>query len=94
MPLHPKLQTEEGRDTMKLSGKPMRARTVGAMRPEEDLIVRMKNEFLEMPGLKLTCRQAQRLFGLDSETCTRLLGRLVELRFLLKRPDGTYLLAQ
>lgn len=94
MPVHPKLQTAEHPDSIKLSGKPMRARTVGAMRPEEDLLVRIKNEFLEMPGLKLTCRQAQRLFGLDPETCTRLLGRLVEIRFLLKRPDGTYLLAQ
>jgi len=94
MPLHPKLHTEEPLNSIKLSGAPMRARSVGVARPDEDLLVRMKNEFLEMPGLKLTCRQAQRLFGLDPETCSRLLGRLVELRFLLKRPDGTYLLAQ
>ncbi|MPY88160.1 MAG: hypothetical protein GEU99_09575 [Luteitalea sp.] len=94
MPLQPKLQTEESPDRIKLSGKPMRARTVGAVRSQDELLVRMKNEFLEMPGLKLTCRQAQRLFGLDPDTCTQLLGRLVEGRFLLQRPDGTYVLAQ
>lgn len=31
----------------------------------EDLIVRISAEYLEMPGLRLTLRQALRLWGLD-----------------------------
>jgi hypothetical protein len=33
-----------------------------------ELLRRIRAEYLEMPGLRLTAPQAQRLFGLDSET--------------------------
>ena len=33
------------------------------------LLMRIKAEFLEMPGLQLTPLQAQRLWGLDAKAC-------------------------
>ena len=43
-----------------------------------DLHVRIRAEFAEMPGLKLTLPQAARLFNLEKDRCERVLGRLVE----------------
>ena len=40
-----------------------------------DALRRVKGEYLEMPGLRLTPAQAQRLWGLDRESCQALLGR-------------------
>jgi hypothetical protein len=54
------------------------------------LLIRVKGEFLEMPGLQLTCVQAQRLWGLDSVTCDRLLTALLDQKFLMLGPDGRY----
>jgi len=54
------------------------------------LLQRAYSEFLEMPGLRLTCRQAQRLWGLDEWTCLRLLESLVDARFLYRLPHGIY----
>jgi hypothetical protein len=45
---------------------------------ECDLHLRIRAEFAEMPGLKLTLPQAARLFNLEKERCERVLGRLVE----------------
>lgn len=55
----------------------------------DQLIQRVCGEFLEMPGLRLTCGQAQRLLGLDNQTCVWLLEFLVESGFLCKQ-DNTY----
>ena len=57
---------------------------------DEHLLRRARGEFLEMPGLRLTCEQAQRLWGLDDRTCSSLLDRLVDLKFLIRGSDGTY----
>ncbi len=40
-----------------------------------------------MPGLRLTVRQAQKLWGLDSQVCTTVLDGLVEAGILV-RSDG------
>jgi hypothetical protein len=53
-------------------------------------LLRLWSEFLEMPDLRLTCRQAQRLFGLKPETCLQLLDWLVDAGFLGRGDDGTY----
>jgi hypothetical protein len=45
---------------------------------DERLIRRVYSEFLEMPGLRLTRQQAQRLWGLDERTCAALLESLVD----------------
>lgn len=55
-----------------------------------DLLSRARGEYLEMPGLSLTVRQAQRLWGLDSSACSQVLQGLIEAGFLKRRPDGTY----
>ncbi len=51
---------------------------------------RICSEFLEMPGLRLTCAQAQRLFGLSEQICRPLLEELVAHKFLARRADGAY----
>jgi hypothetical protein len=43
---------------------------------------RVRAEFVEMPGLTLTVRQASRLFGLDQEMCHQVVDRLVRSDFL------------
>ena len=63
--------------------------TVDALDVEQTL-ERMCGEYLEMPGLRLTCRQAQRLWGLDEATCVELLNILLETGFLRRTRDGTY----
>jgi len=56
----------------------------------DQIVRRIRGEYLEMPGLRLTRAQAQRLWGLDEQTCVQLLDSLTEDRFLLRRIDGTY----
>ena len=53
---------------------------------DDRMLQRVCGEFLEMPGLRLTCKQAQRLWGLDEPTCRELLEYLVDAKFL--RPAG------
>ncbi len=55
-----------------------------------ELIVRVQGEYHEMPGLKLTKVQAQRLWGLDDRTCALVLTTLVEHQFLRRTAAGTY----
>jgi hypothetical protein len=48
-----------------------------------DVIVRrVREEFREMPGLRLTPTQATRLWGLESEVCDRVIDALVASAFL------------
>ena len=56
----------------------------------EALIVRIKSEYLEMPGLQLTHSQARRLWTLDDATCGLLLQTLVARNFLVRGPDAQY----
>ena len=55
-----------------------------------DVLRRVKGEYLEMPGLRLTIAQAQRLWGLDRAVCDALLGALVEAKFLFRTRDGAF----
>jgi hypothetical protein len=52
-----------------------------------------KEEFLEMPGLRLSESQARRLWGLDAEQCRALLGALVDAKFLFRTRDGAFVRA-
>jgi hypothetical protein len=54
------------------------------------MLRRIQGEFREMPGLRLTCRQAQRLWNLDQLVCESLLAALVDVRFLVEC-DGVFL---
>jgi len=57
----------------------------------EEVLRRVKGEFLEMPGLRLTEPQARRLWGLDRDSCAALLGALVEANFLFRTRDGAFM---
>ena len=49
---------------------------------------RVRGEFLEMPGLCLTTRQAARLWGLDPAACQDVIDLLVQSAFLRRTPAG------
>jgi hypothetical protein len=51
---------------------------------------RIRAEFLEMPGLKLTLNQAARIFGVDARRSTRLLEELVDEGFLARDARGAF----
>ena len=55
-----------------------------------DALRRVQGEYIEMPGLRLTIAQAQRLWGLDRAVCDALLGALVDAKFLLRTRDGAF----
>jgi hypothetical protein len=57
----------------------------------DDVLSRVKGEFLEMPGLRLTEPQARRLWGLDAASCGALLRALVETKFLFRTRDGAFM---
>ena len=57
------------------------------------LLYRIRSEFLEMPGLRLTPAQAARLWALDRHTSQTLLDGLTMTGFLLKNREGAYLRA-
>jgi DNA-binding IclR family transcriptional regulator len=60
----------------------------------DDLILRRaRSEYLEMPGLRLTSAQAQRLWGLDRRTCDELLTTLTSVHFLARTRDGSFVLS-
>ena len=55
-----------------------------------DLLQRMKSEYLEMPGLRLTSHQAHRLWGVDHDRCEALLEALVDAKFLDRTREGAF----
>lgn len=56
----------------------------------EDLHSRVRGEYDEMPGLRLTPAQAARLWDLDRTLTDALLTALVESGFLVRGPGGQY----
>ena len=63
---------------------------MAAQQQPDDVFRRVRGEYIEMPGLRLTTAQAQRLWGLDRASCDSLLDALVEAKFLLKTRDGAF----
>jgi len=55
-----------------------------------DLITRIRGEFHEMPGMRLSLDQAMRLWSLDRETCVGVLEQLMVARFLELDGNGQY----
>jgi hypothetical protein len=66
--------------------------TISTFRPfnELQLLHRVRGEFAEMPGMRLTIEQAMRLWSLDRVTCEKLLDELVAIRFLERYAFGRY----
>lgn len=61
------------------------------MKPEL-ILHRIRSEYREMPGLRLTPSQVRRLWNLDATTCATALARLLEEHFLSRTHDGSYVL--
>ena len=57
----------------------------------EMLVRRVREEFREMPGLRLTIAQACRLWGLELHICRALIESLVDSAFLRWTPRGVML---
>jgi hypothetical protein len=51
---------------------------------------RIEAEYREMPGLQLTDRQIQRLWGLDRTTCAAIVNELVSQGVLIKTDRNAY----
>jgi hypothetical protein len=58
--------------------------------PHTPLLKRVRAEYLEMPGMRLTLEQAQRLFGAERTLCVMVLDALVADRFLCVKLNGAY----
>lgn len=58
-----------------------------------DLKTRVRSEFVEMPGLRLTTAQAQRLWNLSREECESILSMLIEEKILRRTEDGAFIRA-
>ena len=52
---------------------------------------RIRGEYLEMPGMRLSVEQATRLWALDRFSCVTLLDSLVTDNFLQRDRDGRYM---
>jgi hypothetical protein len=58
--------------------------------PDNTILIRIRAEYLEMPGLHLTLDQMQRLFGVERTLCQQVIDALVAMQFLRVKPNGTY----
>jgi DNA-binding IclR family transcriptional regulator len=58
-----------------------------------ELLKRIRGEFREMPGLRLSLAQAMRLWSLDRATCVDALTQLQAAKFLDVDTNGRYRLA-
>jgi hypothetical protein len=58
--------------------------------PHHAILTRIRAEYLEMPGLRLTLEQAHRLCGVERVLCKMVLDALVDDKFLCLMSDGAY----
>jgi hypothetical protein len=65
--------------------------TLEPVRGNDEVLRRVRGEFLEMPGLRLTPAQARRLWGLDLAVVDALLNTLVNANFLFQTTDGAFM---
>ena len=68
------------------------AQTSDAIALAPSLARRVRGEYTEMPGLRLTVPQAARLFGLTAQIAEAVLDELRRTSFLGRSRDGTYAL--
>jgi hypothetical protein len=62
------------------------------MQTNDRYLTRIRSEYREMPGLKLTAAQASRFWNLGPEESRVALDTLVEARILWRTADGHYVL--
>jgi DNA-binding IclR family transcriptional regulator len=58
--------------------------------PLAALLQRVREEYREMPNLRLTPSEAQRLFGLEPSVCAEILETLVKENFLSRTGEGVF----
>lgn len=58
--------------------------------PFEHLLARIRGEFIEMPGLRLSVAEASRLWGFEADLSVTILLELVDEGFLRVGADGKY----
>jgi hypothetical protein len=58
--------------------------------PFQQALERIRAEYQEMPGMKLTLEQVERLSGVDRSICMQVLDALVNAKFISRRTDGSY----
>jgi hypothetical protein len=63
---------------------------LGTSTPEATLAARVLTEFSELPGLRLTLWQTQRLYSVSADEAERTMERLVRAGFLCVARDGSY----
>src|SRR5262245_35431306 len=64
----------------------------GPPEPMSALAIRVRGEYREMPGLRLTVRQAARLFSLDPDLADAVLHELRRASILACSDDGAFAL--
>ena len=64
-----------------------------SVNPMGELVRRIRTDYSEMPGLRLTLRQARRLWAVDELVCEAVLTALVDARFLTRSSDGRFVMA-
>ena len=57
----------------------------------QQMLERIRAEYLEMPGLRLKREQVQRLCGIERSSCQVALDFLVKTSFLCVKSDGSYM---
>ena len=60
--------------------------------PVSDWVHIIQAEYREMPGLTLTRKQMERLWGLDDDMCDDVLAELLARGVLVRHTDGHYAL--
>ena len=55
----------------------------------ERIVYRIREEFREMPGLRLTPAQATRLWGMGEDDCRKVIDALVAARYLRWTESGS-----
>ena len=78
-----------GRDLalLQMSGIPP-ASERGKLMEFEAVLRRVRSEFVEMPGLRLTPAQATILWGLDRDACRQVIDALIDSAFLRWTASG------
>ena len=61
-----------------------------AANPTDLDALRLRHEFLKMPGLTISVPQVARMLGLRSEHAAAILDTLASERFLTQTPTGSY----
>jgi hypothetical protein len=56
----------------------------------QEAVLKIQIEYVEMPQLKLTARQVQRLWSVPMEVCQEALAALIRQGLLVQSRDGVY----